>query len=103
MKKAEGVFNEFKNCPNEMVGLVKGLNTEEIEGGRCMKGLHDYYESKLHDYSNSFIRKCDIICISETWLNASDNRELLKLFGYKMVHKYHTNKKGGGDAIYIAI
>ena len=34
------MLTEFKNCPNGMFRLVKGLNTDsrEVEGGRCMKG-----------------------------------------------------------------
>ena len=37
---AEEVLTEFKNCPNDMLSLVKGLMIfyDEVEGGGCMRG-----------------------------------------------------------------
>ena len=39
----EEALAEFKNCPNGMFTLVKGLKTdsEEVEGGICMRGSDD--------------------------------------------------------------
>ena len=65
------------------------------------RSMHHIF-GELQDYLNSFIRKFYLICLSETWFNTSDNPDLFKLFGYKMVHRYRTNKLGGGVAIYIS-
>ena len=84
---------QFNDCDDICSGMsIFGINS---------RSMHRNF-SELHDYLNSFIRKFDIICLSETWLNASDNLDLFQLFGYKMVHRYPTNKKGGGVAIYIS-
>ena len=42
-----------------------------------------YSCSEVHYYLNSFIRKFGMICLDETWLNASDNIDLFQLFRYK--------------------
>ena len=45
-------------------------------------------------------KSCDIICISETWLDSSISDEEIKIPDYEVVRK-DRNRRGGGVAIYF--
>ena len=55
------------------------------------------------DELSSAVQLCKafIVCITETWLNASGMPGLYAIGGYQAYHNYRDGKIGGGSSIYI--
>ena len=83
--------------------------TEDLLSFNLSKGLkicHWYYRDLYSKLSNiqlplSSGKECHILGISESWLNIHLDTEIT-IPGYCLVRKdLHSNKRGGGTAIYI--
>ena len=55
---------------------------------------------EIEDYLSSLNHKFDIIAISETWANES-NEQTFTFHGYDAFHTVRKNKRGGGVALYV--
>ena len=55
----------------------------------------------LNMYLTSLDHKFKIICVTETWLNASSHTDMYCLDEYKFHCNNRKNKRGGGTGIYV--
>ena len=47
------------------------------------------------------VRKPDLICITETWLDSSVESSLVHMPGYSLCRNDRKDRRGGGTAVYI--
>ena len=58
--------------------------------------------NNLQDYLLSLVRKFDIIALTETWLNETDNVNDFYMEDYNIAYTNRKNKRGGGVLIYVS-
>uniref|UniRef100_A0A8D9DUG8 Endonuclease/exonuclease/phosphatase domain-containing protein n=1 Tax=Cacopsylla melanoneura TaxID=428564 RepID=A0A8D9DUG8_9HEMI len=57
---------------------------------------------KFYDFQNIFLGSgCDIICVTESWLDSSIPDSEISFLGYRTVRLDRVGRKGGGIAIYL--
>ena len=58
--------------------------------------------SNLQDYILSLVKNFDIIAVTETWLNETDNVNDFCMAEYDIAYMNRKNKRGGGVMIYVS-